>query len=84
MAMTLVRSSWTGTKGVADSGLPDDWDGALAIVSKFTSKKDPIVLYTPKVVEQAWAWLLQTFGEEEEIQYSRFSIAEVVKFWLES
>jgi len=33
MAATIVRSLWTGTRGVLDAGLPEDWDEAFAIVS---------------------------------------------------
>ena len=33
MATTIVRSLWTGTRGVLDAGLPDDWDEAFAILA---------------------------------------------------
>lgn len=83
MVKTIVRSQWTGTRGVLDAGLPDDWDEAYSIVSRNSySCKEPSFDYTPAIVQRAWDWLLREFGEEA--AHADLTIKFVVELYLDS
>ena len=85
MAHAIARSNWTGTRGIVDDGLPDDWDEAYAIVSKDCGQpccNRQSQDYTPIIVQRAWEWLLREFGEEA--AHADLSIRFVVELYLES
>lgn len=87
MSTTLARSNWTGTRGIVDGGLPDDWDEAFAIVSRncgqpCCNNSQSQFDYTPTIVQRAWEWLLREFGQE--VEHANLSVRDVVELYLES
>ena len=81
MTNVITRSVWTGTRGIQDSGLPDDWEEAQAQLGKSDHSQSHFD-YTPTVVERAWAWLIKTFGDEA--AHADLSVRFVVELYLES
>ena len=79
MATTIVRSSWTGTRGVAYSGLSGDWDQELALVEEHCSRFVPTD-YTAKVVERARNWVLREF--KGCLPHDSLSEEEIIELYL--
>jgi len=79
MVTTIVRSSWTGTRGVAESGLPDDWDEAFNVLERRCASFVPTE-YTPIVAERARNWVLREFRGN--LPHNNLSVDEIVELYL--
>ena len=78
MAIVIARSAWTGTAGVLDSGLPEDWDEAFMELREksFDSKE---VSYSPEFVAAVWTWARQELGKDAH----KMSVLELAEYWYE-
>ena len=84
MATVIAQSAWTGTRGVVDGCLPENWDEALDTVKKSCSCSSCQFsrIYSVKVSVRAVEWALKYFGEEADI--FNCPLKDIVDLYLDS
>lgn len=82
MATTTVFSSWTGTRGVANECLPEDWEEARIQLEEHHQKPNSHTEYNATLVARAWEWLIREFGNDAE--HEELSFKFVVELYLDS
>lgn len=85
----IARAAWTGTRGAGyvGSGLPDDWDAAKEAAASRLAEHDrqsSCNVYTPAVLQRAYAFIRENFREDYDEVVRRWTAEQVVEFYLDS
>lgn len=81
----VIRNSWTGTPGVTPVLLEDDFEKTLEGLEERLERyrqAPTITEYTSTIVARAWEWALEEFDCDVDLE--RFSVRELVEFYLEN
>jgi len=75
----MVRSSWTGTRGIVDLALPDDWDEAFMEVKE--KSLDSHEEFSSRFVATVWDWAKEPDNLGSDAK--KMNIVELAEYWYE-